>query len=299
MLVAVTLLVVVGAALNTMLVGQFRMFSRVQGATRMQRDLRTGLAVLPQDLRGAARASLTVADLTALTDSSIYLRATIGSSVVCARSGTTAIDVPPLNLARNTLTAWYTQPLVGDTVLLYNDSTRAGAEDDVWTPRTITAVASGVASTGCAGAPYTDPVADAGKPRWRFTLGTTAGVAIPDGVAAGAPVRFLRSVRYSLFQPTPSTSQWYLGYRELVGNAWTAAQPIAGPFERYARGTGSGVRFTYFDTLGLAIGPSPMGTQVGRVDLVLRTRALLRAGTRDSLVLRDSLAARIALRNRI
>jgi prepilin-type N-terminal cleavage/methylation domain-containing protein len=293
LLVAATLLVLVGAALNTLFVGQVRTFVRTQGRTRMQRDLRTGLALLPLDLRGAARDSRTLADLTDLRDSSLQLRATIGASVVCARPAASQVDLPPLGTARNTLTAWYTQPAVGDTVLLYNDSTSAGAEDDVWTPRAITAIASGAAGA-CPGAPFTDPVADAGKARWRLTLGGL----VPDSVRVGAPVRFLRSVKYSLFQPAGG-SQWYLGYRELLGNSWSAAQPIAGPFEAYSASGRTGLRFAYFDTLGVALTTPAAGTRVGRVDLVFRTRALVRGGARDSVVLRDSIATRIALRNRL
>lgn len=298
LLVALALLVFVGATLNTLLVGQFRMFNRTQGATRMQRDLRTGLGLLPVDLRGAARESRTLADFTELRDSSIGMRATLGSSIVCARPGTNDIDLPPLGMARNTLTAWYTQPLIGDTVLVYNDSTSAGAEDDVWTPRAITKIVSIVEIGGvvpCASTAYMT-AADLGKARWRVTLDAK----VPDSVKVGAPVRFLRSVRYSLFQPSPPSGQWYLGYRELVGNTWSRALPIAGPFEKYAAGAASGIRFAYFDTLGLPLTIPATSTQVGRIDLVLRTRVLLRGSTtRDSLVLRDSIAARVALRNRL
>jgi hypothetical protein len=39
---------------------------------------------------------------------------------------------------------------------------------------------------------------------------------------------------------------------------------------------------------------------IGRIDLSFRTRNLLRgAGARDSLVLRDSVSVRVALRNRL
>jgi hypothetical protein len=299
LLVVVGLLVFLGATLNRLLVSQLRMFNRAQGATRMQRDLRTGLALLPYDLRGAARESRTVADFRELRDSSIELRATIGGSIVCARPGpgTATIDLPPVNLARNTLTSWYTRPLVGDTVLVYNDSTSAGSEDDVWTPRGIVRIDSMVTDAGgavlCGTTPYMT-TADAAKRRYRLLLSDR----VPDSVRVGAPVRFLRSVRYSLFQPTARTGPWYLGYRELSGGTWTAALPIAGPFEQYAAGPASGLRFAYFDTLGRALASPATGTLVGRIDLVLRTRVLLKGGGADSLVLRDSVAARVALRNR-
>jgi hypothetical protein len=288
--------------MSTLFVGQTRMFTRTQGRTRMQRDLRTGLALLPLDLRGAARQSVTVADLVDLQDSLIQIRATIGSSVVCARPATNQVDLPPTGTVRNTLTAWYTQPLPGDTVLLYDDGPLPDPQDDTWVPRAITAVANGfspaagAAAATCPGLPFTDPSSDAAKPRWRVTFSGVADTT----VRVGAPVRFLRSARYSLFQPAAG-AQWYLGYRELLSNAWGTAQPIAGPFA--APGTGAGIRFSYFDTTGAALPAVPSAAQrtlVGRVDLVLRTRVILRASAgADSAVVRDSIATRIALRNRL
>jgi hypothetical protein len=298
LLVAATLLVLVGAALNTMFVGQTRMFNRTQGRTRMQRDLRTGLALLPLDLRGAARESRTVADLTELRDSSLQLRATIGSSVVCGRPSTTEVDLPPIGTARNTLTTWYSQPLPGDTLLLYNDGTLPGPEDDEWTPRAITAISVALLSA-CAGTPFVHPVDDAGKARWRMQLNAT----IPASVPIGAPVRFLRSVRYSLYQPLSGTggraSEWYLGYRELLGNHWSVPQPIAGPFEPYAATGGTGLRFAYFDTLGAPLATPATAARVGRIDLVFRSRTIMRGGQPAADVIRDSIATRVALRNRL
>ena len=294
LLVAATLLVLIVATLGTMLVDQFRIFGRTQGAVQVQRDLRTGLGLLPLDLRAAARAPGvwgTEGDLRQLTDSSIELRATIGASIVCARGGAT-LDLPALDLTRNRLTAWYAQPHPGDTLLVYVDSTSVGPEDDRWQPLVITAFAP--ASGTCGGPPYVDPAVDpgAGSRAWRVTLGGT----IPSSVAPGAPVRFLRSVRYSLYRPG-ATSQWYLGYREYRAGVWEVAAPIAGPYEA-AGGARAGLRFSYFDTLGAALATPPNPLRVGRIDVLLRSRALVRGG-RDSTVVRDSLALRIALRNRL
>jgi len=290
LLVAMTLLVIIGGTLGTMLTSQYRMFNRTQGATQMQRDLRTGLGLLPLDLRAASRAA---GDITALQDSAIQLRATIGSSIICVRPALNTLDLPPLMGARNALTQWHTQPLPGDTVLVYDENVRSGPEDDRWLPFTLMAIDAAPASS-CAGAPFTDPALDppASKPRWRLTLNGDP----PITTVVGAPVRFLRSVRYSLFQPSGSDA-WYLGYRELVGGAWGTTESIAGPFEA-AGGPRVGIRFTYFDTLGVALA-APTGQNVGRVDLAFRARSLIRGGTRDTIVLRDSVAVRVALRNRL
>ena len=292
LLVAMTLLVIIGGTLGTMLTSQYRMFNRTQGATQMQRDLRTGLGLLPLDLRAASRAG---GDITVLQDSAIQLRATIGSSIVCVRPAAAVIDLPPLEAARNALTQWHAQPLPGDTVLVYDENTRSGPEDDRWLPYALTGIGNAPAAS-CAGAPFTDPALDppASKPRWRLTLGADP----PLTVVAGAPVRFLRSVRYSLYRPASAGADaWYLGYREYVGGAWGTTESIAGPFEA-ASGPRVGIRFAYHDTLGQVLA-APTGQNVGRVDLSFRARSLIRGGTRDTIVLRDSVAVRVALRNRL
>ena len=292
LLVAMTLLVVIGGSLGMLLTSQYRIFNRTQGATQMQRDLRTGLGLLPLDLRAASRAG---ADITVLQDSAIQLRATIGSSVICVRPAPATIDLPPLGTARNALTQWHVQPQRGDTVLVYDENTRVGPEDDRWLTYSIVGL-EGAPAASCSGAPFTDPVLDppATKPRWRLVLNDT----LPTTAVVGAPLRFLRSTRYSLFQPPgASAGGWYLGYREYVGGAWGQTEPIAGPFESPA-GPRVGLRFTYYDTLGAALA-APTGTNVGRVDLAFRARALIRGGARDTIVLRDSVAVRVALRNRL
>lgn len=292
LLVAMTLLVVIGGSLGMLLTSQYRIFNRTQGATQMQRDLRTGLGLLPLDLRAASRAG---GDITALQDSAIQLRATIGSSVVCVRPALNTLDLPPLEMSRNALTQWHVRPQPGDTVLVYDENTRIGPEDDRWLTYAVVSLQAAPAAS-CSGAPFTDPALDppATKPRWRLTLDGDP----PPTTTAGAPVRFLRSTRYSLFQPGGASADgWYLGYREYVSGAWGQTEPIAGPFESPA-GPRVGLRFTYFDTLGVALAV-PTGTNVGRVDLAFRARALVRGGTRDTIVLRDSVAVRVALRNRL
>jgi prepilin-type N-terminal cleavage/methylation domain-containing protein len=295
LLVALVLLAVVGGTLGTLLVSQYRIFNRTRGATQMQRDLRTGLGLLPMDLRGASRAG---GDVTVLTDTAIGLRATIGSSIVCARPALNVISLPPLNGTRADLTQWHSQPLPGDVVLVYDENEKTGPEDDIWRSYEVQAIVSttSTAAVDCHDAPFADATADppARKPRWRITLTGNP----PLTVTPGMPVRFLRPTRYSLYRPGTDADAWYLGYRELVQGVWTPIEPIAGPFEA-PRGTSAGIQFTYFDTLGQRLAV-PAANMIGRIDLSFRTRNLLRgAGARDSLVLRDSVSVRVALRNRL
>jgi prepilin-type N-terminal cleavage/methylation domain-containing protein len=292
LLVVVIVLTIVGGSLGGVLVSQYRIFNRTRGATQMQRDLRTGLGLLPLDLRGASRAA---GDFLLLSDTAIALRATIGSSVVCARPGVRLISLPPRNGARADLTQWHTAPMPGDQVLVYDENTRTGPDDDLWRPYTIVRIDS---TSDCAGPPFTDAALDPTSTKKRFRVQVDAD--LPLTIVAGMPVRFLRQTRYSLYRAGASADadDWYLGYRELVGGVWTPIEPIAGPFEA-PNGTRRGIRFTYFDTLGAALA-SPTATTVGRVDLAFRSRNKLRGAVgRDSLVLRDSLSVRVALRNRL
>jgi hypothetical protein len=280
----------VSTALTAVLTSQFRTYHRTQEAGRVQRDLRLGLSLLPMDLRSASRPG---GDLTAALDTAVQIRSTFGNSVVCALPAATQLDVPPLGLAPTALTSWYTDPKPGDSVLVYNENVSAGPEDDVWTPAKIVTLVAAPA-TACPGGPFTDPVLDppATKPRWRLTL----DAALPATVQVGAPVRFVRPVRYSLYQASAGADGWFLGYRELVNGAWTAPEPIAGPFLAYSA-TAPGIAFAYFDSLGTRLATPAVGTRVSRVDLTMRARSQVRGG-RDSIIVRDSIAVRVALRNR-
>jgi hypothetical protein len=122
-------------------------------------------------------------------------------------------------------------------------------------------------------------------------------------VTPGMPVRVLRRVRYEL--RAAASGRFYLMYRERRPDGTLSdPEPIAGPFDSDQAAAGrSGVRFAYFDTLGAPMSApldAPAGlTAVGRIDVTLRPRTQVRAGTtRDSVVVRDSALVRVALRNR-
>jgi hypothetical protein len=292
LLVTLTLVVLIGGTLVSLFVGQMRTYNRTREAAAIQNDLRTGLGFLPIDLRAA---SVALGDLVAMTDTALRMRATIGSSVVCERPNASTLVLPPLGLARNVLTSWYTEPAVGDWVAVYVSSD-ADPSRDSWRMLRVTAIGAAPAAE-CAGAPFTDPALDppASKPRWRVTLSDTVSVTES---GAGRPVRFLRLVKYALFRPNPAANRWYLGYADSVAAGWNPTEPVAGPFAPYsaAFAASAGIRFRYYDTLGVLVPAPTAASRIGRVDVALRGASRVRAGA-DSLV-RDSLLLRIALRNR-
>jgi hypothetical protein len=210
----------------------------------------------------------------------------IGASIVCAKPAANTVDLPPTDLAHHVLTTWYTEPTAGDTMYAFDEGLLRGAEDDTWVPLPITSVAA--TTVPCAGAPYADPVADAGKRRYRVTLAN----AVPDSVKVGAGVRFYRHMRYQLSQST--SSRWYLSRSELAGGAWSTPAYMGGPYESPTNG---GIAFRYFDSTGVEVTSAANSRNVARIDLTLRASGLAGSQKGQSAP-KDSLSFRIALRNR-
>jgi prepilin-type N-terminal cleavage/methylation domain-containing protein len=293
LVVTVTIIGVIGAAVAKLMTMQARFWTRTREAGAMQRNLRTGLTLLPQDLRGASRR---LGDLKLLTDSSLALNATIGASIVCAKVNRQTVDLPPQNLVANSLTSWFVEPAAGDTAWFYDQG--RGPASAQWIAREIETIGTSTASC----APYTtaaDPVA--AKPRWRVRVkaGLLLGDTLTDSVTTGSPVRFVRPVRYSLHRPA-GADRWYLSFREYVGGVWGDPTPVAGPFQAYAApGVGTtGLAFRYFDSTGVQLAVPANPLRVDRMDLVMRTSARVRGGGAASYNIRDSVAVRVALRNR-
>jgi prepilin-type N-terminal cleavage/methylation domain-containing protein len=283
LLVTLTLISVLGAVLAQLMMNQQRFYHRTVEQSGVRRELRAAMSILPAEIRSLSSSG---GDLTALTPTSIQFRGLIGASIVCAKPGGNVVDLPPTDLAHNVLTTWYTEPVAGDTMYAFDEGLLRGAEDDIWVPLPISSVAA--TTVPCPGAPYTDPVADAGKQRYRITLSN----AVPDSVKVGAGVRFYRHMRYQLSQST--SNKWYLSRSELAGGAWTTPAYMSGPYESP---TGGGISFRYFDSTGVEITSVASANSVARVDLTLRASGL--AGSqKGQSVPKDSLSFRIALRNR-
>ncbi len=289
-LVAIILLAIVGGGITRVMVKQQQYYKDASKTAGSKRELRLGASVLPAELRSISSSG---GDILEMSESEVYMRAYIGSSIVCART-TDNIWVPPANLARHTLTSFVTQPVVGDTVFVYNENILRGSEDDLWEMRTI--IATDNSAAACPGAPYTDPVLDppAAKNRIRYQL----DAALPDSVKVGAVIRFSRPVTYRIYQET--SGAWYLGLEEYTGGAWAAPSPVSGPYRPFASGDASpsGLQFRYYDSLGTRITNMNEKSRVSRVDVFLRTNAGASAITeRNGNALRDSVLMRVAIRN--
>lgn len=287
LLVTLGIISLLALVVSKLMLGQQRFYQRTNEQMDMRRELRSAMSLVPADLRSVSSSG---GDLTEMSATSVTFRSVLGASIICARVSNTEIDLPPLNMARNTLTAWYSEPTIGDTVWAFNDSLSRGAEDDVWTPLRITGVAT---SAGCTPSPYLDATLDAGKPRWRITVSP----GLPDSVGVGSAVRFTRSTRYQL--EAQGSGDYYLTRSEYVGGGWGASTPVSGPYAP-PTATGGGIRFAYFDSLGAPVVSVANSRSVARIDLLLRAKGANSSGTfgTASVENTDSLAFRIALRNR-
>lgn len=286
LIVTIALLGVIGTIVSRMMLSQQRFYQQTNEQMGIRRELRAALSILPADLRSISSVG---GDITAFDNSSITFRSTFGAAIICAKPNTTTMDLPPLNMARTTLTSWFTTPAVGDSVFAFRADSM-GAGGDSWTAHRITAVTQD--PSYCAGSPYTDAVLDLGKARWRLTVSP----AIADSVKVGAAIRFERPTKYSL--TVGATGNYYLGRSEMIGGVWSTPTAIAGPFNPPASNVGS-MRFTMYDSTGSVVPTGGNANSISRIDLLIRAQGASTSGGSVGLSnATDSIAFRIALRNR-
>jgi Tfp pilus assembly protein PilW len=282
LMIALTIFGLVMAGVTSAIVEQTRFQA---GATRVvssQRSLRQIADLLPSELRALGTGA---GDIYAMNVSSVDLRVTTGSTVVCAVApGGMSVTIPPTQLASGVaLTSWRDVPIAGDSLFIFDEGPLAARTDDVWRPYSLTA-----APTAGNCATSTGFTRSAGEAAAGMTL--SLATAVSATTVAGAPIRFYRPARYAL--TAGAGGRWYLGYTE-CSPACGALDIVAGPV---SSPSGQGVGFTFRDSLG-AVTAAP--SQVAFVELVLHTdgapvgeRSRLRSGA-----LADSLRVSVAVRN--
>jgi prepilin-type N-terminal cleavage/methylation domain-containing protein len=253
----------VAAAIGGVLRRQQRFFTNAAAIVEQRVSLRDATGILPSELRALSPAG---GDVLAYSDSSLEIRATIGSAIACDTvAGGEAIDLASAsNAGSRRLGAYATAPQPGDIALVYDADASAGSTTSAWV--TLPIVDVGSRTDVCAGSPLIDPterpVAD--RLRVRFAPGTR----IPASVRAGAFVRVLRRVRYRFYRS--GTAQWFLGYAEWGGAAFGAVQPVSGPYAPYSRAGGGGLSLRYFDRAGATIASLGDAGRIARIEIVVR-----------------------------
>ena len=282
-----------GSAIAVTLIRQQRFYRGTTELLQAREGVRDAMEVLSTDIRG-----MSVADTVRLAaDSAIEFFANVGSSIVCQASGANGVGLPGAAPRRgNALTAFPSQPDTGDFAVFLRDTSEGAGE---WERRRILGLSVRAIATTCPVSSAFSRQADMDGSGKGFLLELSSPLG--PGVRPGAPVRFIRRGRYSLYHA--SDGRWYLGYRRCnaVGaSVCGSIQPLSGPYRDYSSNPrGTGLLFEYFDESGarLTAGASPLA--IARVDITAR------AESRQRIVVErgvsrpaDSATVAIAIRNR-
>jgi hypothetical protein len=283
LMIALTIFGLVMAGVTSAIAEQTRFQAGAARVVGSQRSLRQISDLLPSELRALGTGA---GDIYAMNATSVDLRVTTGSSVVCTvAAGGGSVTIPPVQLATGVpLTAWRDVPAAGDSVFIFDEGTSPARNDDTWRAYRLSAApASAQSCPTSTGFTRTAGEAAAG-------MRLTVTPAIPVTTVMGAPIRFFRPARYAL--ATGADGRWYLGYTECSAGCGTL-DVVAGPVRPPS---GQGIGFVFRDSLG---GITASRADVAFVELVLHTdgppageRSRLRSGA-----LADSLRMSIAIRN--
>jgi hypothetical protein len=283
MVVSLALTGVVLALVSAIALRQQRIVDDLAEQREVAARLREASVLLPIQLRSAAST-----DLRDARDTSLELRATIATAIVCDTIATQLVLAPATG--ESPPYASFLSPIeAGDSVWLLAPDAAAPE----WRGTQVTAVSSR-APAPCS--PLGPVLSEAGLHTPRVALTVESMPATPIGL----PVRVTRPMRYSLYRA--GDGDWYLGEREWNNTLarFDAVQPVVGPF---LKAGSAGLLFHYADSSGIRL-PSPVvdPNAIALIDVELRaeTRSAVRifgsaaaAGKRV-----DSTLLTIALRGR-
>ena len=268
---------VVGSAIGLTLIRQQRFYRGTTELLHAREGVRDAIELLATDIRG-----MSVADtVRLLADSAIEFFANVGSSFVCQMTGGSSVGLPVTSSGRgNAFTAFLSQPDTGDLAVFHRDSLDGASE---WERHKIAGFGARQSATACPGF-----VVDLATP-------------LSAHVKVGAPVRFIRRGRYSLYHG--SDDRWYLGYRRCNAVSATtcgAIQPLSGPYRDYSLNPrNTGLLFEYFDEAGSRLTPDESPLAIARVDITARAESRQRIVVEGRVSgLADSATVAIAIRNR-
>lgn len=289
--VVLAILGIIGGAIGALLIRQQRFYRGASEMLYARQGVRDALEVLATDLRGISAADT----VRLLADSAIEIFAPIGGSVVCQGAGGADVALPPVSTTGSMLTWLLSQPDTGDLALFYHDDTASVGH---WERHRITGFSSRSLASICPAASGLARQEDIFAGRQGFEVSLDAPLS--SGVLPGAPVRFIRRGRYSLYRA--SDGDWYLGYRRCnaIGSSVCGAiQPLSGPYRSYSSNpAGSGLLFEYFDSHGARLdASSPL--DLARIDISARAESKHRIGVEGhAFTPSDSATLSIAIRNR-
>jgi prepilin-type N-terminal cleavage/methylation domain-containing protein len=254
LIVAVLGSLVAGAAYQVLLVNQ-RTYTAQNAQIQGQQNVRAGLDVLFGELREVSRVG---GDVVSIGTDSIRVRVGRNFGLVCA-----------VNLAGGTLDvrkvgSWFG---VGDSVVIYSETSTTTTSDDDWILGKVTARDTTFSCSGQQAQRLTIPA-------------VTSAAAANDTIKVGGNVRSFTHYRYGLYT---YDGQPYLGRKDSTNTI----SPLVGPLK-----STDGVAFRYLDSTGAVTATK---TNISQIEVTLRTLSSAR-GPKGNLVA-DSATTRIYLRN--
>jgi prepilin-type N-terminal cleavage/methylation domain-containing protein len=252
---------VVLAVITNISVRQQRLFTDLTDGIALSGQLREAATILPIDLRGVSVASH---DIREARDTSVELRGTIASGVVCDTI-TNGLIIAPSASGAGAYASYLTAIDVGDTAWVFTPTDSI----DAWQPYVVATVgASSPRQCASRGPQLSDSV----RILSRVSIGLGSR---PASLTAtiGAPIRVTRPLRYSLYRA--SDGLWYLGEKDWSTSSarFNTIQPVSGPFLSAASG---GLTLTYLDSIA-----APIATPVADATTIAAVRIALRGQTKN------------------
>jgi hypothetical protein len=252
---------VVAATVGAVLRRQQRFFTNAASLVEQRVSLRDATAILPGELRALSPVG---GDILAFSDSTLEMRATIGTAIACDTvAGGGGIELAPSQSpSSRPLSAYTTSPQAGDVALVFDAAAATDASAAGWS--TLEVASAGPRTDVCATSRLIAPASGAARLELRFA----SGARLPSTVRPGAFVRVLRRVRYRFYRA--STGQWFLGYAEWDGIGFGGVQPVSGPYAPYSRGGGTGLSLRYFDRAGAPVSALSDAERIARIQISVR-----------------------------
>ena len=279
---------IVGSLITTTFSNQQRWYRVTSESLDVRRSVRDAAVILAEEIRSAsARDTIRL-----MADSALELFSGLGASVACGSVNGSDVALAPTNATTFGFSSWLFVPDTGDLALIYRSAIGARG---AWERYRIRGVYTRSSASVCSAS---SGLAGAGSSMSSYVLTLFPG---PSPVSSGAPIRFIRRGRYSLYKS--SDGKWYLGYRRCnaVGvSVCGSIQPLSGYYRPYSSDTArTGILFRYLDASGtqLPAGSDPL--RVARIEVSARALSPMpvTVGTSPRTA-GDSAVVSVALRNR-
>ncbi len=275
LLVALPLALLMAGLAVQLFVTQLRVTAGIEGKLHNQRELEHAAMMLASELRAASANALEQ-----WTDTSLVMRTSVLSGIVCATPAPQVIDIVVGDTGDPLRAALFATPGAGDVLAApAADTSNPGAPLSVLNDSSRYAVITGAQreSAACA----TSPLRRAGSASpWRLTVA-------PPGIASVAPGELITVARRTEWRAyRAADGEYYLGKREWNGSAWSITQPAVGPLLPNSQ---AGFRIAVTRADGTLLSASDPAAHLVRLSIRMARVASTAAAPYDSLLVQLAL----------